>query len=136
MICPLSPNPSSPHPIFPQVGVDFPFDLDSGEFLPQVWERWRAWDPVRMVARHASSLSRDVRPITARPEKEPGDRLIYQNKVGSMVGSSMDFTARAVLSPDGSRLRLSMSPVSGSISALQPVPVVTTPVIPGADMSP
>jgi tetratricopeptide (TPR) repeat protein len=83
-----------------------------------------------------AALSRDVRPITARPEKDPGDHLIFQNKVGSMVSSSMDFTARAVLSGDGSRLRLSMSPVSGSISAVPPVPVVTTPVIPGADMSP
>ena len=52
-----SPNPESPH-----LGIDFPFDLQTGVFRPDVWERWRAWDPVNMVARHADGL-RDVRLI-------------------------------------------------------------------------
>ena len=46
-----SPNPASPH-----LGVDFPFDLDTGEFRPDVWDRWRAWDPVQMVAAHAEKM--------------------------------------------------------------------------------
>ncbi len=33
--------------------VTFPYDLATGELLPEVWERWLAWDPVRM-ARTAS----------------------------------------------------------------------------------
>jgi S-formylglutathione hydrolase FrmB len=35
--------------------VLLPFD-ESGRLLPEVWERWLAWDPVRMVERHAESL--------------------------------------------------------------------------------
>lgn len=46
-----SPNPSSP-----TLGVDFPFDLETGAFRPDVWERWRAWDPVNLVEHHADDL--------------------------------------------------------------------------------
>jgi S-formylglutathione hydrolase FrmB len=35
---------------------DLPFDLHTGELRQDVWERWLAWDPVRMVARHADAL--------------------------------------------------------------------------------
>jgi poly(3-hydroxybutyrate) depolymerase len=48
-----SPNPASPH-----LGIDFPFDLDTGEFRPEVWARWRDWDPVNLVERHAAALRR------------------------------------------------------------------------------
>ncbi len=40
----------------PHLGIDFPFDLETGEFRPAVWERWRAWDPVNMVEAHAANL--------------------------------------------------------------------------------
>ncbi len=46
-----SPNPDSPH-----LGVDFPFDLETGEFKADVWARWQEWDPVRMAARHADRM--------------------------------------------------------------------------------
>jgi enterochelin esterase-like enzyme len=46
-----SPNPASPH-----LGVDFPFDLETGELRLDVWERWRSWDPVHMAPRHAAAL--------------------------------------------------------------------------------
>jgi enterochelin esterase family protein len=46
-----SPNEQSPH-----MGVDFPFDLETGVFRPEVWERWRAWDPVHMVEQHVDAL--------------------------------------------------------------------------------
>jgi len=36
--------------------VQIPYDPDTGELRPEVWERWLAWDPVRMVARHADAL--------------------------------------------------------------------------------
>jgi S-formylglutathione hydrolase FrmB len=42
--------------------VRLPFDATTGELLPDVWERWLAWDPVRMVARHAKAL-RSLRAI-------------------------------------------------------------------------
>jgi Putative esterase len=40
----------------PDGTVRLPFDTDTGELLPDVWERWLAWDPVRMVPRHAEAL--------------------------------------------------------------------------------
>ncbi|HLG65673.1 MAG TPA: alpha/beta hydrolase-fold protein [Ktedonosporobacter sp.] len=36
--------------------VHLPFDVDTGELLPAVWDRWLAWDPVRMVPSHAEAL--------------------------------------------------------------------------------
>jgi hypothetical protein len=36
--------------------VTLPFDVDTGELIPEVWERWLAWDPVRMVPRYADAL--------------------------------------------------------------------------------
>jgi S-formylglutathione hydrolase FrmB len=40
----------------PDGTVRLPFDTYTGELLPDVWERWLAWDPVRMVPRHAEAL--------------------------------------------------------------------------------
>jgi len=36
--------------------VELPFDVESGMLRPDVWERWLAWDPVRMTERHADAL--------------------------------------------------------------------------------
>jgi len=36
--------------------VELPFDAASGMLRPDVWERWLAWDPVRMAERHADAL--------------------------------------------------------------------------------
>jgi hypothetical protein len=36
--------------------VQLPYDITTGELRPEVWERWLAWDPVRMVPRHADAL--------------------------------------------------------------------------------
>jgi hypothetical protein len=36
--------------------VRLPYKTDTGELIPEVWERWLAWDPVRMVPRHAKAL--------------------------------------------------------------------------------
>ena len=36
--------------------VTMPFDLDTGELIPDVWDRWLAWDPVRMVPHYADAL--------------------------------------------------------------------------------
>jgi Putative esterase len=35
---------------------ELPFDVHTGELLPEVWEKWLAWDPVRMVPRYAAAL--------------------------------------------------------------------------------
>jgi S-formylglutathione hydrolase FrmB len=36
--------------------VRLPFDPGTGALLRDVWDRWLAWDPVRMVERHAEAL--------------------------------------------------------------------------------
>jgi len=33
-----------------------PFDVGTGQLIPEVWERWLAWDPVRMVPGAADAL--------------------------------------------------------------------------------
>lgn len=40
----------------PDGTVRLPFDVATGALVPQVWQRWLAWDPVRMAARHAAAL--------------------------------------------------------------------------------
>ena len=45
-----SPDPARP------MGIALPFDLDTGEIQWEVWRRWKAWDPVEMVAAHAGTL--------------------------------------------------------------------------------
>jgi S-formylglutathione hydrolase FrmB len=42
--------------------VRLPFDPATGALVPDVWERWLAWDPVRMVPGHADAL-RSLRAI-------------------------------------------------------------------------
>lgn len=36
--------------------VRLPFDTATGALIPEVWERWTRWDPVRMVPAHAEAL--------------------------------------------------------------------------------
>jgi len=40
----------------PDGTIHLPYDVTTGRLLPEVWERWLAWDPVRMVAAHAAGL--------------------------------------------------------------------------------
>jgi S-formylglutathione hydrolase FrmB len=42
--------------------VELPFDPKTAVLRPEVWERWLAWDPVRMVPRYATAL-RSLRAI-------------------------------------------------------------------------
>ena len=42
--------------------VQLPFEPATGELVPEVWERWLAWDPVRMAGRCADAL-RSLRAI-------------------------------------------------------------------------
>lgn len=46
----------------PDGTVRLPYDTSTGELMPEVWERWLAWDPVRMVPKHADAL-RSMRAI-------------------------------------------------------------------------
>ena len=40
----------------PDGTVRLPFDTNTGELIPEIWERWLALDPVRMVSKHADTL--------------------------------------------------------------------------------
>lgn len=46
----------SPNPKSRELGVDLPFDLETGEFREDVWKRWLEWDPVRMVEKYKANL--------------------------------------------------------------------------------
>ena len=46
----------------PDGTVHLPFDTDTGQLVDEVWERWLAVDPVRMVAANAEAV-RDLRAI-------------------------------------------------------------------------
>ena len=52
MAAAYSPNPRKP------LGVDLPFDLETGALDERVWRRWLTWDPVRMVASHRAAARR------------------------------------------------------------------------------
>ena len=47
-----SPNVKS------DLGVDFPFDLETGELRQQIWDRWLSFDPVRMIESYRESLAK------------------------------------------------------------------------------
>ena len=40
----------------PDGTVRLPYDATTGMVVPEVWERWLSWDPVRMVPRYADAL--------------------------------------------------------------------------------
>jgi hypothetical protein len=37
--------------------VELPFDPDTGQLRPDVWQRWLDWDPVRMAPQYADALA-------------------------------------------------------------------------------
>src|SRR5918912_462047 len=50
-------------PAFTRDGtVRLPYDTATGQLVPEVWERWLRWDPVRMVPEHTDAL-RSLRAI-------------------------------------------------------------------------
>ena len=46
----------SPDPEHPGRAL-LPFDPATSELVPDIWERWLAWDPVRLVPRHLDALA-------------------------------------------------------------------------------
>jgi enterochelin esterase-like enzyme len=50
MAATYDPDPKAP------LGFRVPFNLESGEALPERWRQWRRHDPVNLVDRHRSSL--------------------------------------------------------------------------------
>jgi len=48
----------SPNPESSSLGIDLPFDLDTGQFKPDIWDKWRKWDPVNMIKEYADNLKK------------------------------------------------------------------------------
>jgi enterochelin esterase-like enzyme len=48
----------SPNSESSEMAVDLPFDLRTGEMLENVWNRWLAWDPVRMIEKYHQNLKK------------------------------------------------------------------------------
>ncbi len=48
----------SPNPAVEPLGFELPFDIHTGEILPELWRRWLAFDPVRMVEPYQDNLRR------------------------------------------------------------------------------
>jgi enterochelin esterase-like enzyme len=46
----------SPNPSEKQLGIDLPFDYQTGEINETVWERWKKWDPIRLVQKYQANL--------------------------------------------------------------------------------
>jgi len=51
MAATYDPDPKAPN------GFRIPFNLDTGELLPERWKNWRANDPVNLVAKYRKSLA-------------------------------------------------------------------------------
>lgn len=47
-----APDPDASH------GFALPFDQETGEVVADVWRRFKAWDPVELIASHADALRR------------------------------------------------------------------------------
>lgn len=47
----FSPNPNST-----EMGIDFPFDWNTGEFIDSVWSKWLTFDPARNVKNYFRQL--------------------------------------------------------------------------------
>ena len=60
--------------------IDLPFDVETGQLRDDVWQRWLAWDPVRMASRHADAL-RSMRAIYI----DAGKRDEYFLDLGAMA---------------------------------------------------
>lgn len=41
-----------------EMGIEFPFDLETGKFDPSIWSRWQEWDPVHLVKRYETNLKK------------------------------------------------------------------------------
>jgi hypothetical protein len=54
--------------------------VETGELVPEVWERWLHWDPVRMAARYARAL-RSLRAIYV----DAGKRDEYYLDLGALA---------------------------------------------------
>lgn len=48
----------SPNPKRKEYNFDLPFDLYTGEIIPEVWSRWLKFDPVHLVSKYKNNLKK------------------------------------------------------------------------------
>jgi S-formylglutathione hydrolase FrmB len=48
----------SPNPERKEYNFDLPFDIYTGEIIPEIWRKWLRFDPVRNVERYADNLKK------------------------------------------------------------------------------
>lgn len=48
----------SPNPKRKEYNFDLPFDIYSGEIIPQVWNKWLKFDPARQISRYKNNLKK------------------------------------------------------------------------------
>jgi enterochelin esterase family protein len=77
MAAAYAPDPAAPH------GFALPFDLETGEIVPAVWARFKAWDPVELIPSHGEALRRM--------------KLVYLD-AGTRDEYGLDLAARAMAS--------------------------------------
>jgi hypothetical protein len=61
---------------------ELPFDLETGAIRPEIWSRWLAWDPVRMVS---EERYRDAARRLAYIYVDGGSRDEYSLDVGARI---------------------------------------------------
>ena len=74
MAATYDPDPRAPN------GFRLPFNLETGEVLPERWKRWQANDPVNLVAKHRAALA-SLRGIYV----DCGSRDQYHIQYGSRI---------------------------------------------------
>ena len=47
----------TPNPTSRNMGIDLPFDLETGFLNDEVWEKWKLLDPARNIRKHLTTLS-------------------------------------------------------------------------------
>jgi S-formylglutathione hydrolase FrmB len=83
MAATYDPDPRAPN------GFRLPFNLETGELLPERWKAWQQHDPVRLVDRYRRSL-RSLRGIYI----DCGSRDQYHIQYGSRILSKRLHAAR------------------------------------------
>lgn len=48
----------SPNPKRKEYNFDLPFDIETGELIPEIWNKWLKFDPVRLVRKYKSNLKK------------------------------------------------------------------------------
>jgi hypothetical protein len=48
----------SPDPGSKELGLQLPFNTETGEILDDVWKIWLTWDPIRMVDKYSTNLKK------------------------------------------------------------------------------